>query len=173
MVFHLMVFLESVIVPIPKSKRKSLSDIKNYRGISLSSMLGKVMDNIIVSLHSDVLHTTNMQFGFKAAHSTTQCSFVVEEIVHYYKSRGSNVFLLLLDASQAFDRVNYVKMFTMLSQRGLCSVVLRWLSKLYCNQSVSIRWGNCTSSKFMLLMGSNKVGFYHQYFLLCILTSCL
>ena len=51
------VFLESIIVPIPKSKRKSLSDIKNYRGISSSSMLGKVMDNIIVSLHSDVLHT--------------------------------------------------------------------------------------------------------------------
>ena len=151
-------FLESVIVPIPKSKRKSLSDIKNYRGISLSSMLGKVMDNIIVSLHSDVLHTIDMQFGFKVAHSTTQCSFVVEEIVHYHKSRGSNVFLLLLDASQAFDRVNYVKMFTMLSQRGLCSVVLRWLSKLYCSQSISIKWGNCTSSKFHVTNGVKQGG---------------
>ena len=82
-------FLESLIIPIPKSRLKSLSDIKNYRGISLSLMLGKLMCNIIVSLHSDVLHTTDIQFGFKAAHSTT---FVVEEIVHYYKSRGSIYF---------------------------------------------------------------------------------
>ena len=46
----------------------------------------------------------------------------------------------------------------MLSQRGLYSVVLRWLSKLYCSQSVSIKWGNCTSSKFHVTNGVKQGG---------------
>lgn len=37
-------FRTSTIVSIPKNKRKSMSDPDNYRGIALSSILGKVFD---------------------------------------------------------------------------------------------------------------------------------
>ena len=57
--------LESKIIPIPKNKKKSLSDINNYRGIALSSIIGKVLDKVLISLHREVLSTCDMQFGFK------------------------------------------------------------------------------------------------------------
>ena len=38
--------LLSTITPIPKNRRKSLNDSNNYRGIALSSGLGKVLDYI-------------------------------------------------------------------------------------------------------------------------------
>ena len=41
-------FLLSTVVPIPKNKRKSLNDAENYRGIALSSVLGKVFDLILL-----------------------------------------------------------------------------------------------------------------------------
>ena len=42
-------FLKSQIIPIPKNKRKSLNDMSNYRGIAMSSVLGKVLDSVIIS----------------------------------------------------------------------------------------------------------------------------
>ena len=56
-------FLESQIISIPKSKRKSLNDMSNYRGIAMSSVLGKVLDSVIISLHNNMLGTCDMQFG--------------------------------------------------------------------------------------------------------------
>ena len=36
--------LISTIVPIPKNRKMSINDSDNYRGIALSSVLGKVLD---------------------------------------------------------------------------------------------------------------------------------
>ena len=108
----------SKIVPIPKSGKKSANDINNYRGIPLSSVLLRVFDKIVIIPHSNVLSTSDVQYGFKKKHSTTQCTFVLEEIIQYYKNRNSSIYLLMLDASKAFDRVNYVKLFHLLIDRG-------------------------------------------------------
>ena len=84
-------FLESQIIPIPKNKRKSLNDICNYRGIAMSSVLGKVLDNVMIRLHKCVLQSCDMQFGFQKGHSTIQCTAIVEEVINYYENRGSSV----------------------------------------------------------------------------------
>ena len=66
----------------------------------------------------EALKTSDLQFGFKAKSSTTMCTFMVSETIEYYKSKGSNVHVMLLDASKAFDRVNYIKLFEKLLKRG-------------------------------------------------------
>ena len=38
-----------------------------------------------------------------------QCTYSMLETVNYYNFNKSNVFVLMLDASKAFDRVNYCK----------------------------------------------------------------
>ena len=43
-------------------------------------------------------------------------------------------YLLLLYASKAFDRVEYVKLFNILRDRGMCSGVLRLIMNMYTNQ---------------------------------------
>ena len=45
---------------------------------------------------------------------------LLKEILDYYTERYSNCDMLMLDASKAFDRVEYVRL---LSDRALCSVV--------------------------------------------------
>ena len=56
----------SMLVPI-----KSLNCSENYRAIALSSILGKVLDLIIMKQHDHVFRTSDYQFGFKKSHSTT------------------------------------------------------------------------------------------------------
>ncbi len=89
----------STIIPIPKNRKKSLNDSTNYRAIALGSLFGKILDNIILCNNITNLQSCDLQFGFKAKHSTTQCSFVLEEIIDYYLRHDSPVYVALLDAS--------------------------------------------------------------------------
>ena len=65
------------------------------------------------------LKTSSFQFAYKTGFSTSLCSFLVAETISYYRSRGSNVYMLSLDATKAFDRVQYSKMFSTLIDRNI------------------------------------------------------
>ena len=113
---------------IPKSTKKSLSDSSNYRGIALSSIIGKVFDMLILNTNREVLKSS---VGFKEKHSTSQCTFVLNEVVHYYYKNNSDVYVMMLDASKAFDRIEYTKLFTLLLKNGLCHLICRTLAFMY------------------------------------------
>ena len=119
----------STIIPIPKNRRKCLNDSSNYRGIAIGSLLGKVLDNILLCDNVNILKTSDMQF--KSKHSTTECTFVLNEVIDYYLRHDSSIYLVLLDASQAFDRVQYVKLFRLLVKRGICPLTARLLAHMY------------------------------------------
>ena len=150
--------LLSTVLPIPKNKRKSMNDSDNYRGIALSCVVGKLLDKIILKKCQDLQETSHQQFGFKKAHSTVQCTFVVNEVTHLYNSSGSDVYITLLDASRAFDRVDYIKLFRLLISRGICPIVTRFLLKLYTQQHVRVRWGNVCSTSFPVSNGVKQGG---------------
>ena len=68
------------------------------------------------------------------------------ETIDYYVENNTDCYLLLLDASKAFDRVEYVKLFTILRDRKLCPIVLRLLMNMYINQTIQVRWNNTLSN---------------------------
>ena len=98
------------MIPIPKDKKKSFCSFSNYRAIALSSILNKILDWIILPKEHKSLSSSPLQFGFKNGLSTTQCTHSLLEIVDYYNYNKSDVFVLMLDASKAFDRVRYCKL---------------------------------------------------------------
>ena len=57
------------------------------------------------------------------------CTAVIKEVVAHYTSNGS--FGCLLDATKAFDRVNYGKLFSLLCDRNLPGLVIRFLLDSY------------------------------------------
>ena len=94
------------MIPIPKGSSKDTSDIENYRGIALSSLLSKVFDSCIISLNYVVMRSDDLQFAYKKSSSSIQCVSMVTEMINYYRNNGSSVYMCMLDASKAFDRVN-------------------------------------------------------------------
>ena len=117
--------LLSTLVPIPKNKRGNKSDSNNYRQIAISSLLGKLFEIIILEEQHHGLITDELQFGFKKNASTVLCTSLLMETVEYYNENDTDCYLLLLDASKAFDRDEYVKLFTILRNRKICPIVLR------------------------------------------------
>ena len=106
--------LISTIVPIPKNKHKLMNCPDNYRAIAPSGVLGKLLEPVILYQNKSVFSTSNYHFGFKIKHSTTSCSFVVQEVINYNKTNHSDAFIMFLDASKTFDKVQYCKLFQIL-----------------------------------------------------------
>ena len=73
---------------------------------------------------------------------------MVLETIDYYKSKGSNVHALMLDASKAFDRVNYVKLFKKLIDKGMYPLTVRLLLNMYTKQSLQVKLDNVLSPSF-------------------------
>ena len=124
-------------------------DSNNFRGIALSS---------IFQSHKVHLGSSDLQFGYKEKSSTSQCTFVVEEIIHYYHSNESNVYATFLDASKACDRVRFDKLFELLIDEGVCAVVARLLAFMYCHQECRVKWCYEVSHNFRVCNGVKQGG---------------
>ena len=146
------------MIPIPKNKRKSLSDSDNYRSIALSSVIGKLLDIVILLKEEQSFSSSVQQFGFKSESSTTQCSFVMNETIDYYTFNHTNVYVLMLDATKAFDRVHYCKLFKVMLQRKISPIVIRLLMNMYTGQRLQVKWGSSVSDTFSVSNGVKQGG---------------
>ena len=54
----------------------------------------------------------------------------------------------MLDASQAFDRVNYYKLFGELLKSDISPIVLSLLLYMYTSQTLRVKWGHTVSNYF-------------------------
>ena len=86
--------------------------------------------------------TSPYQFAYKSGFSTSLCSFLVAETIQYYRSRGANVYMLSLDATKAFDKVQYSKLFNSLISRDIWPLIIRLIMNIYLVSTASIKWNN-------------------------------
>ena len=70
--------------------------------------------------------------------------------------------------------VNYVKFFSILTDRGLCQSVLIVLLNLYTNQCMRIKWGSSCSDKFNVFNGVKQGGILCPIlFIIFLIMNCL
>ena len=63
-----------------------------------------------------------------------------------------------MDASRAFDRVNYVKLFKLLICRKVCPIVTGILVNLYTSQVIRTKWENVMSEIVSVSNGVKQGG---------------
>ena len=160
-----MSFTTSLIIPLVKNKCGNLSDLNNYRAISISPAVSKIFETVLEKyVRSDTDSAIeNHQFGFKTGHSTSLCTNVLKQTVEYYISRGSYIFTCFLDFQKAFDKVNYWKLFLKLLDNGVNSKIVSILAVWYTNQVCYVRWQNVVSSGFNMCNGTRQGGVLSPY----------
>ena len=116
-------------MPVFKKGDKSLA--ANYRPISLTCILCKVLEHILASnivKHLDgqgILY--DLQHGFREKRSCeTQLIMLIEDLARG-ASVGKQTDIILLDFSKAFDKVNHSKLLWKLHQYCICRHVLDWV----------------------------------------------
>ena len=65
--------LSSIIVPVVKNKNASLSTKKNYRPVTLSPIISKLLEKLLLTRVEMYIETNDNQFGFKRGHGTEIC----------------------------------------------------------------------------------------------------
>ena len=148
---------DCILVPIPKpGKDPSSSD--NYRPIALAPTLSKIFEWCILLEFQSCFVTSSLQFGFKPGFSADLCTGLLKNVIHTYMVNDSQVYGCFLDASKAFDRVNYVLLFEKLLQRNLPPAIVRLLLSWYSSQQLKVRWCNDLSDPFSTSNGVRQGG---------------
>ena len=121
-----------IVIPIIKDKCGDVSSVDNYRPITLSPVISKVFESLLLLKYSEHLRTDDLQFGFKKGIGCSNAIFALRQVIEYFNDRGSNIYIASLDASKAFDRVNHFKLFAILIKMGLppnfVNIVVNWYS---------------------------------------------
>ena len=95
------------IITLFKGGNKLRTDPNNYRAITLSSVIIRVYENIIlkrIDTQGNV-KVVQLQSGFQKCLCCVMTSFSLKECIFYGKEQGSRVFICFLDARKAFDRL--------------------------------------------------------------------
>ena len=133
---HITIFLLlATLVPIIKNKLGSISTLKNYRSIAISSLILKLLDRITLSLFSSKLGLDELQFAYQEGASTSMCTWAVLETVGYFLRNGSDVYTCQTDMTKAFDMVRHSLLFCKLINAGFPKIFIRIFMFIYITYS--------------------------------------
>jgi Reverse transcriptase (RNA-dependent DNA polymerase) len=90
--------------------------------------------------------------------STRISTMILKETLSYYVYNESMVYCSFFDASIAFDRVNYCKLFRLLINRGLPPVITRILIHFHAGHPIRVVWNGLTSPFIAVLNGVKQGG---------------
>ena len=148
--------LVCAFMPLFKGGLKNPDQFKSYRAIAGASQILKLFEYVVLEVWGSTLCSDSMQFGYKAGTSTTQCSWLVNEVSNYFLRRGTAVTACLLDASMAFDKCRFDLLFQKLIDKGLPAIVVRTLVYVYEEQTGHVKLAGRRSGTFKITNGTRQ-----------------
>ena len=125
---------KAVVVPICKGGDRFLA--KNYRPISLTSTIMKVLERIIrkqlVDFLSDHNYFNPNQHGFRQGRSCLSALLLSN-------NPKSSVDMIYLDYAKAFDKVDHGVLLNKLKNFGICGKLGEWLHSFLTNRRQHVR----------------------------------
>ena len=137
----------ATVVAIHKGGKTS--DLKNYRPVSLTSILCKCLEKIVKTHIAQYLRSNSLlsrkQHGFTKGRSclTNMLCFLNEATARL--DEGKRVEVCYLDFSKAFDSVNHRLLLAKLEQKGITGRLLNWIKDFLTGRSFYVRIGEKSS----------------------------
>ena len=126
---------------IPLHKKGDRSNVKNYRPISLTSVVSKVLEKVICFHLYKYLSTSdllsNAQHGFRPGRT---CESLLLDSVHSVHEWAKTLHekgttgVIFLDISKGFDTVSHTHLLTKLRRVGIDGRVLSWIKSYLSNR---------------------------------------
>ena len=148
-------FKKAIVMPIFKGGDDL--DPKNYRPVSLTSHIVKIMERIIKTEIMVYLDNNNLindiQHGFRSGRSTVSVL-----LSHYHDiinalETGDSLDTVLLDYSKAFDRVHHSILLKKVKALGIDGPVGRWIGNFLIGRKQSVKVNGHLSDMIDVLSG--------------------
>ena len=146
---------KAIILPV--FKKGNVNEVKNYRGISLISNLGKLFTSVLNqrllkwSQCNDVI--TDAQFGFRPGYGTVDAIFVLNSIISQTLNNKKRLYCAFVDFQTAFDSINRCKLWYKLSKIGIKGKMLRIIHNMYSNVKSCVTVRGFNSEYFKSSLG--------------------
>lgn len=133
----------------PVFKKDSPSDYKNYRPISLISVLGKVMERCIYKhIHNYLVEhsiISSHQSGFTPGDSAINQLINITNEFGKALDQGKEIRVIFCDISKAFDRVWHKGLLRKLESIGINGTLLAWVTDYLSNRKQRVVINGCSS----------------------------
>ncbi|EYB96256.1 hypothetical protein Y032_0152g2889 [Ancylostoma ceylanicum] len=132
----------ALVVPI--HKKGDSRECKNYRGISLLSIVGKVFMKIIQARHQEHREQTSReeQAGFCPGRGCCDQIFVARQLMEERVRRGKQTVIAFIDFESAFDCVHWPTLWKSLEVEHVPWKIVRLLQATHNGSSSSVRIKN-------------------------------
>ena len=130
-----LVWLQSRLSCIYKSG--SRSDPSNYRGISVSAIVSRLLPMIIIDRISDAYNNTieQNQYGFRRNKGTDNATFILRNIINTTKEK---LYICFIDLTAAYDKIPRSLLFRVLDIRLGCTHLISLLKSIYSETTATI-----------------------------------
>jgi len=143
------------IVPVYKKGEKHTA--ANYRPISLTSIVCKLLEHII---HSSVMDhfdrhqiLCDEQHGFRAKRSCESQLLITLHDIAKNMEEGEQTDVILLDFAKAFDKVPHTRLLHKLEHYGVRNSTLKWIKDFLSNRTQSVILENHKSAPLEVVSG--------------------
>jgi len=147
---------DGLIKPLHKKNDKLCVD--NYRGIIISSCIGKLFTKILTRRIDKYMRVNDLwklnQCGFKADHRTEDNVFVLNTIYEKYViHQNKKIYVAFIDFSKFFDKINRELMFYKLLKYNITGKVYNLIKSMYSNTMYQIVAQGYISPKLPATLG--------------------
>jgi len=143
----------SIIKPIFKSGLRS--DIKNYRGISILSVLPKLFEKLVRDhlFFYTKRFISPKQHGFYPGRSSVSNLFLITNFISTVMSKGGNVQVVYTDFSKAFDKLDHRLLLSKLTSLDCNSLPIPWIKSYLEGRTQTVKIGNHLSKLINVTSG--------------------
>ena len=146
---------KGVIVPL--HKKNDLSNVSNYRGITLVSCFSKIFTGIINNRVTKWIESNEMlsdaQCGFRSGRSTVDAIFILKSIVDIVLNDKKKLFCCFVDLKKAFDSINLNNLCYKIYHKGLNGKLFRIIKNMYTTVKACVKGCNSYSDYFECAVG--------------------
>ena len=151
-------FKSAMVRPSLKKIGADPDELKNYRPISNLSYLSKIVEKVVHKQLTAYIETENLlpsyQSGYRRFHSCETAVTKIHNDILIMMDKQSNVVLLLLDLSAAFDTINHSLLLKRLQNiYGIQGSALKWLESYLLKRQFSVKVKKFSSSSCVLEIG--------------------
>ena len=148
---------EGLIIPVHKGKGKDPFKPESYRGITLSSVISKLFEIILLRRLSPILEEVGVpdfaQTAYQKGISCADAIFATQEALLTHVRDGGKPFLCLYDIEKAFDSVELPILLKQLFSIGINGKLWRLLKHWYSTSSAKVKVNGHISSSFDICRG--------------------
>ena len=149
---------QSIVNPHIKDEKGDSSNYKNYRPVSNTPFLGKLLEKIVLSQLNEHLEQYKLhgkfQSGYRKFHSCETAMFKIINDIKKSKTKGYSSVLVLLDLSAAFDTIDHdILIERLVNLYGLSGQALAWIRSYLENRKFTVKVNGENSELMDLLYG--------------------